>query len=87
MRARYQGQEAGDESRGAADSFGEFCSDGAIAEGRETETISRLFTSGDWPALTRYTDALQAKGWALNVVQRMLTCAMAGKRIPKRGGR
>ena len=83
-RALYQGQLAGDEQRGAADSMGERLLDNEIVEGQEVAEIKRLFKCGDWPALNRYTDRLLHTGWSIDRVQSMLTRATTGVRMPKR---
>ena len=83
-RALYQGQLAGDEQRGAADSMGERLLDNEIVEGQEVADMRQLFKSGDWPALNRYTDNLRWTGWSIDRVQSMLTRATTDVRMPKR---
>ena len=84
MRARYQGQQAGDESRTATASMDERLMDNEIVEGEEVATMRQMFSTGHWPELNRYTDSLRHTGWSLERIQSMLTRAMCGVRMPRR---
>ena len=77
------GQNDGSLQRGGKDSaaanFGEWQADAATSEGRETATLARMFKEQDWTGFQNYANELRRKGFAGNVVDRMVASATRGR--------
>ncbi len=81
MRARYQGQTAGDEQRGNAAVVSDHYDANDLCEGQETAKLRRLALAKNWEQFANYIEQLKLAGHKQYRIESMMSRAMYGVKI------